>query len=92
MLGPEQAAVQGPLMPSDSQIDQHQSHGEAILRPFPSFPPSSSLGRSSLAPGSVFILSPVSTAISHYLGDAAGLAEQEASLSVLSPFSTLFLL
>lgn len=75
-----------------SGIDQHQRHIEAILRPFPSFPSSSSLGCSSLAPGSVFILSPVSTAISHYLGDAAGLAEQEVSPRVLSPFPTLFLL
>lgn len=55
--------------------------GETVLRPFPSFSPSSTLGCSSLAPGSVFILSPVSTAISHYLGDAARLAEQEASPS-----------
>lgn len=67
-----------------SSMDQHQRHVEAILRPFPSFPSSSSPGCSPLAPGSVFILSPVSTAISHYLGDAAGLAEQEASPSPLA--------
>lgn len=79
-------------MPSGSQIDQRPRHGETGLRPFPSFSPSSTLGCSSLAPGSVFILSPVSTAINHYLGDAARLAEQEASPNVLSPFPTLFLL
>lgn len=72
-------------------IDQHQRPNKAVLRPFPSFPSSSSLGCSSLAPGSVFILSRVSTAISHYLGDAASLAEQEASPRVLWPFPTLFL-